>query len=109
MGQATVDPRRRVPRTDAVLADPRLADAVERLGRGVVKDAVVAAQQQARAGEIAPEGVADVAVAALPHTAGGLRPVLNATGVVLHTNLGRAALSEAARDAIVAAAGHTDV
>jgi L-seryl-tRNA(Ser) seleniumtransferase len=53
--------------------------------------------------------VADAAVAALPVTAGGLRAVLNATGVVLHTNLGRAALSGAARDAILAASGHTDV
>jgi L-seryl-tRNA(Ser) seleniumtransferase len=53
--------------------------------------------------------VADAAVATLPGTAGGLRPVLNATGVVLHTNLGRAALSDAARQAIAAASGHTDV
>jgi L-seryl-tRNA(Ser) seleniumtransferase len=35
--------------------------------------------------------------------------VLNATGVVLHTNLGRAPLSPAARDAVAAAAGYTDV
>jgi L-seryl-tRNA(Ser) seleniumtransferase len=35
--------------------------------------------------------------------------VLNATGVVLHTNLGRAALSPAAVAAVAAAAGHTDV
>ncbi|WP_030440381.1 L-seryl-tRNA(Sec) selenium transferase [Actinoplanes subtropicus] len=103
------DPRRRVPRTDVVLADPRLAGAAERIGRPAVKAAVAEAQRRARAGEIAPEAVADAAVRALPGTAGGLRPVLNATGVVLHTNLGRAALSPAAVDALTAAAGHTDV
>jgi L-seryl-tRNA(Ser) seleniumtransferase len=109
MGQATPDPRRRVPRTDLVLADPRLVAAAGRLGRAVVKAAVVAAQQRVRDGEIDAGAVADAAVAALPGNAGGLRSVLNATGVVLHTNLGRAALSAAARDAVAAAAGHTDV
>ena len=98
-----------MPRTDVVLSDPRLREAEQRLGRPVVKAAVAAAQQRVRAGELAPAEVAEAAVAALPGTAGGLRPVLNATGVVLHTNLGRAALSDAARAAIVAAAGHTDV
>jgi L-seryl-tRNA(Ser) seleniumtransferase len=109
VGQASGDPRRRVPRTDAVLADPRLVAAADRLGRAPVKAAVFAAQQRSRAGELAPERVADAAVAALPGTAGGLRPVLNATGVVLHTNLGRAALSPAALAAVAAAGGATDV
>ncbi|MCA2218360.1 L-seryl-tRNA(Sec) selenium transferase [Jidongwangia harbinensis] len=109
MEQVSVDPRRRVPRTDAVLSDPRLRAAADRLGRATVKAAVVVAQERARAGDLAPGAVADAAVAALPPTAGGLRPVLNATGVVLHTNLGRAALSPAARDAVAAAGGHTDV
>ena len=103
------DPRRRVPRTDAVLGDARLAPALARLGRARVKEVVVAAQDRARAGEIAPETVADAVVAALPPTAASLRPVLNATGVLLHTNLGRAPLSDAARAAIDAAAGTTDV
>ena len=70
-----------------------------------MKAAVSAAQQRVRAGELDPGQVAAAAVAALPDTAGGLRPVLNATGVVLHTNLGRAALSPAALDAVAAAAG----
>jgi L-seryl-tRNA(Ser) seleniumtransferase len=101
------DPRRRVPRTDAVLADPRLAGAATAAGRETVKAAVHAAQEQARRGEIAPEDVARVAATNLRAT--GLRPVLNATGVVLHTNLGRAPLSAAAIEAVTAAAGHTDV
>jgi L-seryl-tRNA(Ser) seleniumtransferase len=105
----TTDARRLVPRTDVVLNDPRLRAAAERLGRPVVKAAVAAAQQRAREGDLAPAEVAAAALATLPGTAGGLRPVLNATGVVLHTNLGRAALSDAAREAIVAAGGHTDV
>ncbi len=105
----TDDPRRRVPRTDVVLADPRLVAAAATLGRGTVKAVVAAAQERARRGEIAPEDVATIAAATLPARAAGLRPVLNATGVVLHTNLGRAPLSPAAVDAVVAAAGHTDV
>ncbi|MGR6319670.1 L-seryl-tRNA(Sec) selenium transferase [Micromonospora soli] len=101
------DPRRRVPRTDALLADPALAAAVGTLGRDRVKAAVVRAQQRARAGEINPDEVRDAALADLPAPAP--RAVLNATGVVLHTNLGRAPLSAAAVEALVAAAGHTDV
>jgi L-seryl-tRNA(Ser) seleniumtransferase len=103
------DPRRRVPGTDVLLADPRLVEAQRVLGRALVKSVIAEAQQLARAGEIDPERVADHAVAALPATASSLRPVVNATGVVVHTNLGRAPLSRAAVDAVVAAAGATDV
>ncbi|SCL48820.1 L-seryl-tRNA(Sec) selenium transferase [Micromonospora chersina] len=102
-----VDPRRRVPRTDALLADPALAAAAGTLGRDRVKAAIVRAQRRARAGELTPEQVRDAALADLP--APTPRAVLNATGVVLHTNLGRAPLAAAAVDALVAAAGHTDV
>ncbi|MET8359190.1 L-seryl-tRNA(Sec) selenium transferase [Micromonospora sp. NPDC005171] len=107
MGDGPVDPRRRVPRTDTLLADPVLAAAAETLGREQVKAVVTRAQDRARRGELNPDEVRDAAVAALPTP--GPRVVLNATGVVLHTNLGRAPLSSAAVAAVVAAAGHTDV
>ncbi|MGW2647321.1 L-seryl-tRNA(Sec) selenium transferase [Streptomyces sp. NPDC001393] len=103
------DARRRIPRTDHLLSDPRLAAAVDRLGAGVVKAAVRAAQERARQGGIPPEQVSETALALLPGTASGLRPVINATGVLLHTNLGRAPLSAAARQAVQEAAGPTDV
>lgn len=103
------DPRRRVPRTDVLLADPRLVAAEATLGRTRLREMVGEVQDRARRGEIPPEQVLAVAVAELSDTAAGLRPVLNATGVVLHTNLGRAALSAAAVNAVAAAAGHTDV
>jgi len=103
------DHRRRVPRTDVLLAHPRLADAERVLGRALVKAAVTDAQNRARAGEIDPEQVAEHAIAALPASATSLRPVVNATGVVVHTNLGRAPLSGAALDAVVTAGRATDV
>jgi L-seryl-tRNA(Ser) seleniumtransferase len=103
------DPRRQVPRTDSLLADPQLAAAGDRLGRGLVKHAVQRVQQRIRAGELAPPDAVDAVLAALPTTASSLRPVINATGVLVHTNLGRAPLSDAAVEAITAAAGTTDV
>ncbi|GAA3463049.1 L-seryl-tRNA(Ser) seleniumtransferase [Saccharothrix longispora] len=103
------DPRRAIPRTDLVLADPRLAPAVAALGRSLVKTAVAEAQQRVREGLVAPTGVVDDVLAALPPGASSLRPVLNATGVVVHTNLGRAPLSRAAVAAVTDAAGCTDV
>jgi L-seryl-tRNA(Ser) seleniumtransferase len=101
----------KIPRTDSLLADPRLQAAERRLGRSLVKAAVVRAQQRARNAEITPDAtvVADAAVAELPATAASITSVLNATGVLVHTNLGRAPLSQAARDAIMVAAGTCDV
>jgi L-seryl-tRNA(Ser) seleniumtransferase len=103
--------RRSIPRTDLLLADPRIQAAEGRLGRPLVKAAVARAQARARNAEIATDQatVADAAVAELPATAASVTGVLNATGVLVHTNLGRAPLSQAARDALAAAAGTCDV
>src|SRR5580658_10322833 len=95
-----VDSRRTVPRTDLLLADPRLVAAERRLGRALVKAAVGRAQQRAREGQIEPGQVADAAVAELPARAASLTAVINATGVLVHTNLGRAPLSGAAAEAV---------
>ncbi|MGN6524386.1 MAG: L-seryl-tRNA(Sec) selenium transferase, partial [Actinomycetes bacterium] len=105
----TPDLRRAVPRTDVLLADPRLAEAAQRLGAPVVKRVVREAQQRCRDGELAPHEVAEAAVAALPAASTSLHRVVNATGVVVHTNLGRAPLSAAAREALDVAAGTVDV
>ncbi|HEU0288956.1 MAG TPA: L-seryl-tRNA(Sec) selenium transferase [Nocardioidaceae bacterium] len=103
------DSRRRTPRTDAVLADPALAPAVARLGRHRVKAEVVTQLQRCRDGELEPAEVVSAVVSSLPASSTSLRPVVNATGVVVHTNLGRAPLSHAAVEAVTRAAGATDL
>lgn len=104
------DPRSRIPRTDDLLALPEVAAARSRLSEAVVRGEVAAVQAEARRGEIAPDEVGPALVAALAgRRTSRLSPVLNATGVVVHTNLGRAPLSSAAVDALVVASGYVDV
>ena len=116
------DPRRLLPRTDEVLAEPRLAAAGDRLAPAVVAAAVRGALEGVRSELAGDDDVAGPpstsalrervvarALASLPERATSLRPVVNATGVVVHTNLGRAPLSGAARSALEVAAGTCDV
>lgn len=109
-GEEGTDPRRRIPRTDHLLAHPEIAAAAATMSERVVVGIVRAAQARARTGEITPEQVEGEVLDALgDRPTASLRPVLNATGVIVHTNLGRAPLSAAARAALDAAAGYTDV
>ncbi|WP_446666368.1 L-seryl-tRNA(Sec) selenium transferase [Flexivirga sp. B27] len=106
----TTDPRSRIPRTDTLLASAEAIAAIPRLGPDAVRRLVGATQDRARRGEIAPEQVSETLADALARQrTTRLRPVLNATGVVIHTNLGRAPLSSAAIDAVREAAEYVDV
>ena len=105
-----VDPRRLIPRTNDLLALPPVREARTRLNERVIRELVRDIQDQARRGDFPPGEVEPVLLAAIAgHKATTLRPVLNATGVIVHTNLGRAPLSEAAVEAVVAASGYVDV
>jgi L-seryl-tRNA(Ser) seleniumtransferase len=93
------DPRRRLPAVDALLAEPGVAPLLAEHPRALVVKAVREAVDRARAsGGTEPAEGWDVAVrAAVARLAvPSLTPVINATGVVLHTNLGRAPLAAAA-------------
>jgi L-seryl-tRNA(Ser) seleniumtransferase len=95
-----------------VIAHPSLEPARRRLGSEALTRLTRRTIDRARAAvkEGAPcpsieEAAAEVARAAAAVLAKRARPVINATGVVLHTNLGRAPLSRAAAEAVAASAG----
>jgi L-seryl-tRNA(Ser) seleniumtransferase len=112
---------------DEVLREPAALELLERYPRELVVDAVRAVIERLRAdiltGEAAGHGAAAQAadlrpaalvpwVARLLETAvtPSLRRVINATGVVVHTNLGRAVLPREAVDAVISAAsGYSDL
>ncbi len=98
---------RKLPSVDVLLQLPAIAALVVKNGQALVLTAIRTSLEQARhtiaAGESAPE------LDSWPITIAGyieslsmptLRPVINATGVIIHTNLGRAPLSALAREAV---------
>jgi L-seryl-tRNA(Ser) seleniumtransferase len=105
-----------LPQVDAVLRLETAARALDRFGRRRVADAVRAtlggARDIARSTGVVPDAEAVLASAVERLEAVRRRNLvraINATGVVVHTNLGRAPLSDAAREAVVAAAGYGTV
>jgi len=90
---------KRLPRVDLLADAPELAPARELLGRravvGLVREVLAEQREFVRAGGAAigaEEALKLVAGRAEQRRASRLRAVINATGVVLHTNLGRAPL-----------------
>ena len=108
---------RNIPSVSGVLAHPRVGGLLARFSReavtGLVRDALAAARDEVRDGADAPtvSQVADaVAESAAARWMSWPRRVVNATGVVLHTNLGRAPLSaESLRAVEMAASGYSDL
>ncbi len=97
------DPRRALPSVDQALARPGVAALLERHPRAAVVAAVRAALARRRDDDPVSDGLDEEVAQTLQPS---LRPVINATGVVLHTNLGRAPLAAEAIQAMVAAAGY---
>ncbi len=102
----------KLPSTDELLQHPDLRSLAERDGHSALTDAIRAVLARLRV-EIADDRLdeksLDLALAGLPAAVErqlrqslsySLRPVINATGVILHTNLGRAPLATAALDHI---------
>ena len=115
-GSMTTDPRRALPAVDVLLAHPALAGCAAAFGRGPVTAAarrtLDAGRRAAATGAPVPgldELAAQVAAELRRRAGRRTRAVVNATGVVLHTNLGRAPLSEDAVRAVVDAAGYATV
>ncbi len=89
------DPRRLLPSVGQLLDEPRIAALLDHAPRSAVLAAVRSAIASARRGRApVPESWPDEVRERLVAESGrSLRPVINATGVVLHTNLGRAPLA----------------
>jgi L-seryl-tRNA(Ser) seleniumtransferase len=101
------DRRRALPSVDRLLLEPEIRELLRTSPRIAVVDAVresLAAARTRRAGPPESWG-ADVRARLADRARPSLRPVLNATGVVLHTNLGRAPLARAAVAAMVEIGG----
>ena len=87
---------------------------VTAIARSVTTEIRASIRQNPNENGHSPEKLLDDAVRRMEQTAARegeteIKKVINATGVLLHTNLGRAPLSNAARDAVEEAAGHCNL
>jgi L-seryl-tRNA(Ser) seleniumtransferase len=95
---------RDLPSVDALLDDERVRALAERHGRtlavAATRAALERAREEIRAGFRPDDLPARVAAEVEARTVPRLRRVLNATGVIVHTNLGRAPLAESALERV---------
>lgn len=106
-----VSPHWRPPAIDALLRASDGASLIDAYGRTATTDALREAVADAR--QVGGRDVAgimgDAALRLARRRAPGIRGVFNLTGAVLHTNLGRAPLAEAAQAAMQRAAGFVNL
>ncbi len=98
-----MDKRSALPAIGRLITHAEVAPLIEQHGRGSVTDALREAVSRAREGQIAADEravIADAKTSLERAARGTLVAAINATGVVLHTNLGRAPLGDEARRAI---------
>jgi len=108
---------RQLPSVDRLLQEPPLPTLSTEFGHNLVLEAARFTLETARAGIRAGEEPPDLSTLAsrtAVHLAGitrpSLQPVINATGVIIHTNLGRAPLSAATLAAMAEAGrGYTNL
>ena len=109
------DKRRALPSVGALLQTSGVSALLERAPRGLVvgavRDTIDQARRDPRLTPADDQAWTEAVVKALDASQqSSLRPVLNGTGVVLHTNLGRAPLADAAIAAIArVASGYTNL
>ncbi|MBT7099950.1 L-seryl-tRNA(Sec) selenium transferase, partial [Candidatus Poribacteria bacterium] len=115
LSSAQQDALRRLPSVDAVLSDPRLVDLADRYDHAYMvsraREALVGARQRILGSDDDPAcpdavSIADAVIRVLDSYRLRIRRVINATGTVTHTNLGRALLAEPAIEAMNMAARH---
>jgi L-seryl-tRNA(Ser) seleniumtransferase len=103
LAKSTPADLRKLPSVDEVMRTVVAEETVERFGRAAMVAAVRELLAKARAVKADAGEAIEVAGAALTRLEAqeqsNLRPVFNLTGTVLHTNLGRALLAEAAIEA----------
>jgi L-seryl-tRNA(Ser) seleniumtransferase len=100
--------RFRPPSVDEVLRSPHCELAIARHGRqaatGTVRQVLERLRRDEGVAAVSVEAIAERVLASLEERERpSQRPVINLTGTVLHTNLGRALLAEEAIEAVVAA------
>jgi L-seryl-tRNA(Ser) seleniumtransferase len=100
------DARRQLPSVDRLLHEPAIQELLQIAPRGAVVAAVRESLEAARTRRAGPpqRWDEDVRERLARRTIASLVPVWNCTGVVLHTNLGRAPLAAQAIEAVVAVA-----